>query len=158
MYTRINSTKPLIAGGGNASGSRLESRVCAKSCARGLLVFRNQSGGGASIRLFNVVRAVMWLRQEGRNVRETRTEGCHAKWRELCGCNPAIANSVCIMAACGLVQWVNWMFSKRRGNTARTCPLASTDSYWTYLKAPSTHLIGPFVFTGIVLKHNFTSL
>jgi hypothetical protein len=40
-----------------------------------------------------IVAASKWLRQEGYKVYETLAEGFHAKWRGLCGYNPAISIS-----------------------------------------------------------------
>jgi len=62
----------------------------ANFCARRFMCFCSQSGGGASIGSAYVAAAIMWLRTEGRKVRETCAECCQVIWLGLCGCNIAI--------------------------------------------------------------------
>jgi len=62
-----------------------KSSECGKSCACRSICFCSQSDGVAY-----VAATITWLRWEDGKICETRTEGFHANWLGLCGCNAAI--------------------------------------------------------------------
>ena len=67
---------------------------CAKSCARVYIsVFLKSERWTCQHYFAYTVVAITWLRQEGRRLCETRTDGPHAKWRGLCWYNPVIPAS-----------------------------------------------------------------
>jgi len=53
-------------------------------------VFRQPEQWKCQYRSAYVAAAVTWLGWDDRKVREIRAERCHAKWRRLCGSNPAV--------------------------------------------------------------------
>ena len=90
-YSRINCTNSPASGVGNIAslGWRRKSGDCAKSCAR-RSVFLQSERWRCKYWSAYVVAVVTWLRWGDRKVGETLAEGCHAKRRVFCGCNPAI--------------------------------------------------------------------
>ena len=91
-YSRSNFTRSPSSSTSNFSQPRLMSQVgrWAKWCARRSVCFCSQRRCGCEYSPAYAVAAIMRLRLKERKVCETRTEGCNAKWRGLCGCNPAI--------------------------------------------------------------------
>jgi hypothetical protein len=67
-----------------------KSGECARLCARRSVCFCSQGRCRCEYSSVYVVAAIMRQKYKERKVCETRTEGCNAKWRGLCGCNLAI--------------------------------------------------------------------
>ena len=76
-YSRIYSAKSPASGAGNVDWCHMLG-VCVKSCERRCQYYSAY-----------IAAAIMWLGKGGPWVCETRSEGCPAKWRGLCGCNAA---------------------------------------------------------------------
>ena len=88
VYSRINSIKFPASGADDFCEPRLMLQIGTlrkelSTCGQSERQRRQYSSA-------YVVVPVTWLKWEERRVCETRTEGCHSKWRGLCGCNPAI--------------------------------------------------------------------
>jgi hypothetical protein len=83
----INSTKSPDPGAGKVTQPRLPQvwRVHEVVCAH-INVFKHSEKWRCQYSSDYVVAAIMWLKQEDRQVCETGDEGCRAKRRGICGC------------------------------------------------------------------------
>jgi hypothetical protein len=90
MYNRNNSKSFHIQAQVTlARGWCRKSRECAKSRAHSCSVFLQSERWRCQYSSAYVAAVIMWLRKDHK-VCETGTEICCAKWRGLCGCNPAV--------------------------------------------------------------------
>ena len=150
MYSRINSTKSQASNAGNVSEPRLTSqagRMRELVCAY-ISVFLHSERWRCQYWSAYVAAAATWLRKEGREVCETRAEGCHAKWRGLCGYSPRITVRTLSRRTLPVIRlrwWylcvlkeIRWMIPKHGHLIIQLCFLGVT-----LLCTPSTfHTIG----------------
>jgi hypothetical protein len=87
--------------------------------------------------------------EEGLKVCETRTEGCHAKWRGLCGCNPATPTACEAVCAPQPV----WIFRREKSRLLCTCTFETAILVKRHLVHPTPDNHQICVFLQSLQKH-----
>jgi hypothetical protein len=93
-YSRIISTKSAASCAGNVTEPRLISQLeRLREFVRAISVFLQSEWWRWQYWSAYVAAEVVWYTKEGLKFCEVRAELCHAKWRGLCECNPAISTA-----------------------------------------------------------------